>query len=105
MALTLLLLSSVTIGCGTVQSKHYVETRKTVLTGVTDTEGNGYLPDQDGQVQKLSGDIYTLEITEDRAHTVSLEKDGTLRVLTGEDKKTVDNDVRNLNLLCDHCVL
>ncbi|MBR0425906.1 MAG: hypothetical protein IJK01_07295 [Clostridia bacterium] len=104
-ALALIMLLSVAYGCGMVQSKHYVETNKIVLTGVTDTEGNGYLPSQDGQVQKLSGDIYTLKITEDRTHTVSLEKDGTLRVLTGEEKKTVDNDVRSLELLCDNSVL
>ena len=62
------------VGCNTtLPNSSYVETRLVSLFGITSPTGDVYFPFQDGNVEKISGDVYSARKTENRSHAVILE--------------------------------
>ena len=104
--LTFLLLLSVISGCGTEGKKEsFVETKKVALEGKIASDGSGIIPLQDGTYKSISGEGYSIGITEDRKSIVFLEKDGALSVIIDENKVSVDADVREVDIIRNDSVI
>ena len=116
--LAVLLLISMLCGCGSLEADGlgtspgkkdedtgYIETQKVSISGKVDTDGNGIVPLQDGTCRSVSGDGYSITLTEDRNTAVFLETDGLLSISRDEKKTKVDTDVRSVYYVRNDAIL
>lgn len=89
--------------CGSVSK--YTENKLALQNGAISIDGDAFFPKQDGTVEKISGEIYSAVATKDRNHTVILEKDGSLSILSGGTKTVIANDVRDISKVTDDAII
>lgn len=91
--------------CACGSASKYTENKLALQNGAISIDGDAFFPKQDGTVEKISGEIYSAVATKDRNHTVILEKDGSLSILSGGTKTLIANDVRGISEVTDDAII
>lgn len=89
--------------CGTKST--YAETGAAISYGKVSESGDAVFPAPDGTVETITGEVKYARKTEDRKHTVILEEDGTLSVLSEGSRTVIAEDVEGFTSLTNDAFL
>ncbi|MDY3225961.1 MAG: WD40 repeat domain-containing protein [Candidatus Faecousia sp.] len=91
--------------CACASGSTYTETEAGIINGMVSDSGDAYIPSPDGTVETITGEVKTVQQTRDRKHTVILEEDGTLSVLSEGTRTVVAEEVDSFSSLTNDAFL